>query len=285
MPLWVVDFPLFEAIAEDGRPIPAHHPFTQPHPDDLDKLDATGDALLDVRSQAYDMVLNGWELGSGSVRIHQPGDAAADLLADRHGRGRGAVALRVPARRVPVRRAAARRLRVRRRPPRRAARGRGEHPRGDRVPQDAVGRRPAHRCAGTDRRRPAPRARPPRCSRPPSDRRPAAGHFVVGATPMRGVPRTMSLELRPARSHRPRPVRGRVPVRAVRRAAPDRAGVVAGADRAHARRRGLLGDHPPRRRRAGGARPGRCSRVRPDPGATVPAARSSRTCPAASVRA
>ncbi len=72
MPLWVVDFPLFEAIAEDGRPIPAHHPFTQPHPDDLDRLDATGDALLDVRSQAYDMVLNGWELGSGSVRIHQP---------------------------------------------------------------------------------------------------------------------------------------------------------------------------------------------------------------------
>ena len=72
VPLWVVDFPLFEAIAEDGRPIPAHHPFTQPHPDDLDRLDATGDALLAVRSQAYDMVLNGWELGSGSVRIHQP---------------------------------------------------------------------------------------------------------------------------------------------------------------------------------------------------------------------
>ncbi len=72
VPLWVVDFPLFEAIAEDGRPIPAHHPFTQPHPDDLGKLDATGDALLDVRSQAYDLVLNGWELGSGSVRIHRP---------------------------------------------------------------------------------------------------------------------------------------------------------------------------------------------------------------------
>ncbi len=72
VPLWVVDFPLFEAIAEDGRPIPAHHPFTQPHPDDVGKLDATGDALLDVRSQAYDMVLNGWELGSGSVRIHEP---------------------------------------------------------------------------------------------------------------------------------------------------------------------------------------------------------------------
>ncbi len=70
--LWVVDFPLFEAIGEDGRPIPAHHPFTMPHVDDLSLLDsATGDDLLKVRSQAYDLVLNGWELGSGSVRIHR----------------------------------------------------------------------------------------------------------------------------------------------------------------------------------------------------------------------
>jgi aspartyl-tRNA synthetase len=70
--LWVVDFPLFESV-EDGRPVPAHHPFTMPHPDDLDLLaKAQGDELLAVRSQAYDLVLNGWELGSGSVRIHQP---------------------------------------------------------------------------------------------------------------------------------------------------------------------------------------------------------------------
>jgi aspartyl-tRNA synthetase len=70
---WVLDFPLFEALDGDGRPIPAHHPFTMPHPDDLTKLDdAEGAALLDVRSQAYDLVLNGWELGSGSVRIHDP---------------------------------------------------------------------------------------------------------------------------------------------------------------------------------------------------------------------
>ncbi len=72
VPLWVVDFPLFEALTDDGRPIPAHHPFTQPHSDDFGLLDATGGALLDVRSQAYDLVINGWELGSGSVRIHQP---------------------------------------------------------------------------------------------------------------------------------------------------------------------------------------------------------------------
>jgi aspartyl-tRNA synthetase len=68
---WVVDFPLFEAIADDGSPIPAHHPFTAPHPDDLALLDsARGADLLTVRSQAYDLVCNGWELGSGSVRIH-----------------------------------------------------------------------------------------------------------------------------------------------------------------------------------------------------------------------
>ena len=67
--LWVVDFPLFEGLDEMGNPIPAHHPFTMPHPDDLDALER-GD-LLEVRSQAYDLVLNGWELGSGSVRIHR----------------------------------------------------------------------------------------------------------------------------------------------------------------------------------------------------------------------
>jgi aspartyl-tRNA synthetase len=70
---WVLDFPLFEAIDVDGRPIPAHHPFTMPHPEDIHLLDsASGEDLLAVRSQAYDLVLNGWELGSGSVRIHSP---------------------------------------------------------------------------------------------------------------------------------------------------------------------------------------------------------------------
>ena len=70
-PLWVVDFPLFEDIDESGAPQPAHHPFTMPHPDDLDRLvRGGGQSLLEVRSQAYDLVINGWELGSGSVRIH-----------------------------------------------------------------------------------------------------------------------------------------------------------------------------------------------------------------------
>ena len=64
---WVTDFPMFEED-DEGRPVPAHHPFTMPHPDDLDLL-ATDP--LAVRSQAYDLVLNGWELGSGSIRIHR----------------------------------------------------------------------------------------------------------------------------------------------------------------------------------------------------------------------
>ena len=75
--LWIVDFPLFESIDESsGRPVSAHHPFTMPHEEDrgiISEVEAGGDPqrLLEVRSQAYDLVLNGWELGSGSVRIHQ----------------------------------------------------------------------------------------------------------------------------------------------------------------------------------------------------------------------
>ena len=66
--LWVTEFPLFEGIDEDGNLQSAHHPFTMPHPDDLDLIESDP---LKVRSQAYDLVLNGWELGSGSVRIHR----------------------------------------------------------------------------------------------------------------------------------------------------------------------------------------------------------------------
>ncbi len=65
--LWIVDFPMFAEIDDEGRPVPAHHPFTMPHHDDLGLM--TTDPLA-VRSQAYDLVCNGWELGSGSVRIH-----------------------------------------------------------------------------------------------------------------------------------------------------------------------------------------------------------------------
>jgi aspartyl-tRNA synthetase len=68
--LWVVDFPLFVSIDEStGRPRPGHHPFCHPRDEDLDRLDSDP---LSVRAKAYDLVLNGWELGSGSIRIHDP---------------------------------------------------------------------------------------------------------------------------------------------------------------------------------------------------------------------
>ncbi len=65
--LWVVDFPLFEWNPDEGRLEPAHHMFTAPHEEDIDKLDTDP---LSVRAVHYDLVLNGVELGSGSIRIH-----------------------------------------------------------------------------------------------------------------------------------------------------------------------------------------------------------------------
>lgn len=68
--VWVVEFPLFVGVdAETGQPKPGHHPFCMPHPDDLERFDTDP---LSVRALAYDLVLNGWELGSGSIRIHEP---------------------------------------------------------------------------------------------------------------------------------------------------------------------------------------------------------------------
>ncbi|NDH19663.1 MAG: aspartate--tRNA ligase, partial [Actinobacteria bacterium] len=68
--VWVVEFPLFVGVdGQSGRPKPGHHPFTMPHPDDVDLIETDP---LNVRSIAYDLVLNGWELGSGSIRIHEP---------------------------------------------------------------------------------------------------------------------------------------------------------------------------------------------------------------------
>jgi aspartyl-tRNA synthetase len=66
--VWIVDFPLFDGVDASGNPVAAHHPFTMPHPEDLDRMESDP---ASVRSQAYDLVLNGWELGSGSVRIHR----------------------------------------------------------------------------------------------------------------------------------------------------------------------------------------------------------------------
>ncbi len=65
--LWVTDFPMFEYHEDDNRFYPMHHPFTSPHDNDFAMLETNPAA---VRAKAYDLVLNGVELGSGSIRIH-----------------------------------------------------------------------------------------------------------------------------------------------------------------------------------------------------------------------
>lgn len=67
--LWIVDFPLFNKDEETGEWHAVHHPFTRPNPDDVDRLES-GD-YANVRAMAYDVVLNGYELGGGSLRIHE----------------------------------------------------------------------------------------------------------------------------------------------------------------------------------------------------------------------
>jgi aspartyl-tRNA synthetase len=67
--VWIVDFPLFELDPETNRHVPAHHPFTAPHPADRDRLEADPGR---VRALHYDVVYNGNELGSGSIRITDP---------------------------------------------------------------------------------------------------------------------------------------------------------------------------------------------------------------------
>ena len=66
--LWVVDFPLVDWNEDEGRWDAMHHPFTSPKPEDIDRMESDP---ASVRANAYDIVLNGVELGGGSIRIHQ----------------------------------------------------------------------------------------------------------------------------------------------------------------------------------------------------------------------
>jgi aspartyl-tRNA synthetase len=77
-PLWVLDFPLLEWDEESGRYHAMHHPFTSPKPEDIAMLDT---APGDVRANAYDLVINGTEIGGGSIRIH---DRALQSLMFKH---------------------------------------------------------------------------------------------------------------------------------------------------------------------------------------------------------
>ena len=76
--LWVVDFPLLAHDEESGDWVAVHHPFTRPHPEDMELLEK-GD-YANVRAVAYDVVLNGYELGGGSIRIHEK-DLQAKMFA------------------------------------------------------------------------------------------------------------------------------------------------------------------------------------------------------------
>jgi aspartyl-tRNA synthetase len=67
--LWVVDFPLLAFSPEDNQWVAVHHPFTRPNAEDVALLEAG--KFADVRAVAYDVVLNGYELGGGSIRIHE----------------------------------------------------------------------------------------------------------------------------------------------------------------------------------------------------------------------
>ncbi|HEX5236413.1 MAG TPA: aspartate--tRNA ligase [Silvibacterium sp.] len=67
-PIWVTDFPMFEFDEERQQWMPAHHPFTSPHEEDMDRLVSDP---ASVRARYYDIAMNGMELGSGSIRIHQ----------------------------------------------------------------------------------------------------------------------------------------------------------------------------------------------------------------------
>jgi aspartyl-tRNA synthetase len=139
--LWVTDFPMFEWDEEENRWNAAHHPFTSVHDEDLDKL--TSDPAR-CRAKSYDIVLNGTELGSGSIRIHRR-DVQAQVFS--------ALQIRLPAGGLGIRGSAPWRHCAGPRPPRDDSGRRAIHPRRDPVPQNRERNRSDVRsavgCAGT----------------------------------------------------------------------------------------------------------------------------------------
>ena len=113
-PLWVVDFPLLEWDDETQRFYAMHHPFTSPKFEDLGLFDTDPGK---VRANAYDFVVNGVEVGGGSIRIFRLGITAQDVRSTRLQRRIGRRTVRVPDECVQIRRTAPRRHRFRLRPP------------------------------------------------------------------------------------------------------------------------------------------------------------------------
>ena len=137
--LWVTNFPMFEYDETDKRWMAAHHPFTSPHEEDMDKLES--DPAM-VRALAYDVVLNGTELGSGSIRIHRQ-DIQSRIF---HALGMTEEEAKSPFRVFPgsagVRHASPRRHSAWPRSNRNDPGGRGEFARGNSVPKNRRGQRP-----------------------------------------------------------------------------------------------------------------------------------------------
>ena len=139
-PLWVVDFPMFEYDDEAQRWNAVHHPFTAPKDGHEDWLETDPGRCI---AKAYDVVLNGIELGGGSVRIHREEVQSKVFRALKIDAEEAQAEVRLPARRAAVRRAAARRHRDRPGPLRDADDRRRIAARRDRVPEDPARAGPA----------------------------------------------------------------------------------------------------------------------------------------------
>ncbi len=159
--LWVVDFPMFEWNSNEQRWDALHHPFTAP----TGSFEDPGA----LRSRAYDIVLNGSEIGGGSIRINRPEVQQQVFTTLGISEEEAGFALRVPAGGAQVRRAAARRARAGDRPDRGDPRRPRLDPRRDRLPEDRLGLGSADRRAGRGGHRAAGRGgREARRSRRPA---------------------------------------------------------------------------------------------------------------------